>query len=328
MTSPQFIQKHHADNARIREELSAGLLQTNAHISPKYLYDPLGSRLFEAITCLTEYYPTRTEASILSAQAQRIAQQIPRGSTLIDLGAGNCEKAARLFDVFHPAHYVAVDISVEFLRGSVECLQRQFPHLRMSGLGIDFSETLDLPTELDLSPSSPRLLFYPGSSIGNFTPADALNFLTQARAACGNIAGSGILIGVDLVKDPATLEAAYDDALGVTAAFNRNLLLHLNTLLGSNFDIAHWKHVALYNAADSRIEMHLECLQDVTVQWPGLSAPRQFRRGERIHTENSCKWTIERFTALLESAGFVDVKHYTDDKGWFGVFLAHVRKPD
>lgn len=330
LPEPHFVQAHHSDAQHIRIELSSGLLQATAHISPKYLYDALGSKLFEAITCLPEYYPTRTEAAILAANLPDISRQLPPGCTLIDLGAGNCEKAARLFAAIRPAHYVAVDISVEFLRGALGCLQRQFPDLRMSGLGLDFSETLNLPPALDLSPGVPRLLFYPGSSIGNFTPEAALGFLQRVQAACANHPQGHLLIGVDLVKDEARLEAAYDDALGVTAAFNRNLLLHLNQLLGSDFNIGDWKHVAFYNTQAQRIEMHLEAIRPVTAHWTdakGLPIARRFAQGERIHTENSCKWTIDGFTELLEQAGFTNNRCYTDPHQQFAVFLAQVRNP-
>jgi L-histidine N-alpha-methyltransferase len=160
-------------------------------------------------------------------------------------------------------------------------------------------------------------LFYPGSSIGNFTPAQALVFLQQARSAC---VGGGLLIGVDLLKSPEVLEPAYDDALGVTAAFNRNLLPHLNQLVGSDFQLADWQHVALFNAAESRIEMHLQTLRAVHVRWPG--GERHFGQGERIHTENSYKWQTADFEQLLLAAGFARTQAWTDERGWFAVFWA------
>ncbi len=328
MTSnPSFIQTRITDDRDVRTELSTGLLEPAARISPKYLYDALGSKLFEAITCLPEYYPTRTEAAIMQAHLGDMARHIPAAATLIDLGAGNCEKAARLFGALQPAHYVAVDISVDFLKGSLGCLQRQFPHLRMSGVGMDFSEKMDLPEELQMNRQAPCLVFYPGSSIGNFTPEQALRFLQRIRAICSNHPDSQLLIGVDLVKDVAALEAAYDDSLGVTAAFNRNMLLHLNTRLGSDFNITDWKHVAFYNTQADRIEMHLEALNTVTVSWQsdeGKRVRRRFLHGESIHTENSYKWTVERFTTLLRAAGFAGAHHYTDADGRFAVFLASI----
>lgn len=320
MKSPLFIQRHQEDLALVRAELLRGLQAAAAHTSPKYLYDALGSRLFEAITELPEYYPTRTEASIFAAYGQAMAACAPRGATLIDLGAGNCAKAASLFQRFAPKRYVAVDISVDFLRNALECLQRQYPALDMVGVGLDFSAGLALPAEAGAADEGPRVLFYPGSSIGNFTPEEALGFLRSVRTACGPVAGSGLLIGVDLVKGTAELEAAYDDALGVTAAFNRNLLPHINRLAGTDFALADWGHVALYNVAASRIEMHLQAQRAVTVRWPG--GERRFAAGERIHTENSYKWTVEGFSKLLSNAGFASSNAWTDEAKRFAVFWA------
>lgn len=312
--SPRFVQLHQDDHASMRAELASGLQAACAFTHPKYLYDALGSRLFEAITELPEYYPTRTEASIFARHAPAMAALIARGMTLVDLGAGNCEKAARLFDLLRPARYVAVDISVPFLRDALQRLQCQYPLVDMVGVGMDFSAGLTLPPQAG---EGPRLLFYPGSSIGNFTPAQALAFLRQARQAAQ---GGGLLIGVDLVKPVSVLEPAYDDALGVTAAFNRNMLLHINHLLGSDLDVSQWRHRALHNALDARIEMHLDALRDLTVRWPG--AQRDFKQGESIHTENSCKYTPPQFEAMLREAGFSRIAQWQDAQDWFAVFLA------
>jgi dimethylhistidine N-methyltransferase len=184
----------------------------------------------------------------------------------------------------------------------------------MIGVGMDFSTRLALPPDLD---TGPALLFYPGSSIGNFAPAAALRLLREARAAA---AGGALLIGVDCVKPADVLEAAYDDALGVTAAFNLNLLRHLNRLLGSDFDVRQWRHVAMFNRAGSRIEMHLEARQSLTVRW--ADGERDFDAGERIHTEDSYKWQPADFQALLHEAGFGQVQHWSDTLGWFSVMLA------
>jgi dimethylhistidine N-methyltransferase len=243
-----------------------------------------------------------------------MAALLPAGMTLVDLGAGNCEKAARLFDVLRPARYVAVDISVAFLRDALASLQRQHPGLDMVGVGLDFSAQLTLPPQAG---DGPRLVFYPGSSIGNFTPAEALVFLRQARQAAQ---GGGLLIGVDLVKPLSVLEPAYDDALGVTAAFNRNLLRHINHLLGSDFELTQWRHRARFNLQHARIEMYLEAVQDLTVRWPG--AQRHFGEGECIHTENSCKYTPPQFESLLREAGFSRIEQWRDEQDWFAVFLA------
>lgn len=314
MKIPQFVQIYQEDARAIREELLQGLAADATHggaaTSPKFLYDALGSRLFEAITELPEYYPTRTEAAIFAKHAQAMAAQVPKGATLIDLGAGNCNKAASLFERFAPQRYVAVDISVEFLQGALACLQRQYPALDMVGVGMDFSQSLDLPPQAGMASEGPRVFFYPGSSIGNFTPEAALVFLRQVHAACGRVAGSGLLIGVDLVKGTPELEAAYDDALGVTAAFNRNLLLHINRLVGTDLRLPDWGHRAIFNRAQLRIEMHLVAQRDLVVHWPGGS--RAFVQGEHIHTENSYKWTLASFAKLLREAGFQEPLVWTD----------------
>ncbi len=312
---PEFVQQYHEDREALRTELAAGLLAPRAAIAPKFLYDSLGSRLFEAITELDEYYPTRTEAAIMARNRDAIARAAGSGHTLVDLGAGNCAKAAALFDVLRPQRYVAVDISVEFLRAALGDLQHRHPALPMLGLGQDFSQHLQLPAAAG---NGSRLMFYPGSSIGNFTPEQAAAFLRQVRIE--SLAGGALLLGVDLVKPVALLEAAYADALGVTAAFNLNLLRNVNRVLGSDFDVAQWRHVALFNGAESRIEMHVEARCDVRVRWPG--GERGWQAGERVHTENSCKYTVEGFDALLRSAGFEDVRCWTDDQSWFAVFLA------
>jgi L-histidine Nalpha-methyltransferase len=283
-------------------------------VAPKFLYDALGSRLFDAITELPEYYPTRTERKIFETHRGEIADWLGRGRTLVDLGAGSCEKAAGWFAALAPSRYVAVDISVDYLRATLGALQQRHPDLPMLGLGLDFSASLRLP---DPTGDGERLLFYAGSSIGNFTPAAALDFLRDARREAR---GGGLLIGVDLVKPRAVLEPAYDDPLQVTAAFNRNLLRRLNTLLGSDADVADWDHVAFYDEAQGRIEMHLQARRALVLRWPG--GERAFAAGERMHTENSCKYTPDGFAAQLRDAGFTDLRCWTDPQRWFGVFAA------
>jgi dimethylhistidine N-methyltransferase len=312
----QFLQCTQQDEQEIRRELITGLLAPNAYTSPKYLYDALGSKLFEAICELPEYYPTRTELQILEQHAAAIAQSVGIGSTLIDLGAGNCAKAERLFPILQPAQYVPIDISVDFLHAAVGRLQQQFAQIDMVAIGMDFSSTLVLP---EVVRGNKRLFFYPGSSIGNFAPAQAIAFLQEARKACevnAHVDG-GILIGVDLVKDHALLHAAYDDALGVTASFNLNLLNHLNHLIDADFNVRDWQHHGFFNPESSRIEMHLEAKSNLTVRWQG--GQRRFERGERIHTESSYKYTQAGFIKLLEQAGFREARVWTDPRGWFMV---------
>ncbi len=324
---PHFIQFHQEDPLAARAELLAGLQLSPARVAPKFLYDALGSRLFDAITELAEYYPTRTEASILAENGAEIARAVAPGSVLIDLGAGSCAKASRLFASLQPAAYVAVDISVDYLRASLQALQQSHLGVPMLGLGQDFSSELALPQEAlrwvstQGAHAAPRTVFYPGSSIGNFSPNEALALLRQAHALCAaGGAGGGILIGVDRVKSKTILEPAYDDALGVTAAFNRNLLLHVNRMLGTDFLPAQWDHVGLFDEAQSRIEMHLQARCAQTVRWP--QGERHFAAGERMHTENSYKWSPDGFAALLSEAGFGSARHWTDAKGWFSVFWA------
>ena len=312
--SPRFLQLHRHDDAALQRELEDGLLAAAASIAPKFLYDPLGSRLFDAITELPEYYPTRTEAAIFLRHAREMACAVHRGATLVDLGAGNCCKAGRLFGVLEPRRYVAVDISVEFLHNALQALQREHPQVEMLGIGMDFSARLSLPDECG---DGPRVVFYPGSSIGNFSPDQALRFLREAREAARD---GDLLIGVDLLKSREQLVRAYDDELGVTAAFNLNLLNHVNTLLGADFRVRDWRHVAEFEAAASRIEMHLEARRALVVRWPG--GERRFEAGERIHTENSYKYEPQRFAGLLGEAGFGGIRAWTDPRGWFAVFSA------
>ena len=336
MSALDFYELHRADAHAIAAELSAGLLAPAAHTSPKYLYDTMGSRLFDAITELPEYYPTRTEAAIFAQYQHEVAAALPAGAVLVDLGAASCSKAARLFAALQPSRYVAVDISAGYLRGVLTALAKQHPHLPMAGVGMDFSSTLDLPAPLLASmQGAPVVGFYPGSSLGNYTPAQALAFLQRIRALCHatqSAAGKpqgGVLIGIDLVKAKSILEPAYDDALGVTAAFNLNMLRHTNTLIGADFDARDWQHVAFFDTAHSRIEMHVEAKRNLTVSWPGAAGgqpkhTRHFQAGERIHTENSYKWTPEAFNALLLQAGFASTQMWTDADRYFAVFAANL----
>lgn len=314
-TSRRFIPKDQETEAvsERHAELSEGLSAAQAEVSPKYLYDALGSRLFTAICELDEYYPTRTEAAIIDAHLHEIAAAVGTGTTLIDLGAGDCKKAERLLPVLRPRQYVAVDISADFLQDSLQRLRVHAKETDMLALAMDFSESLHLPPTVR---RDRRLFFYPGSSIGNFSPDGAASFLKRLHDACTEGRG-GVLIGVDLVKDTAMLNAAYDDALGVTAAFNLNLLRRLNSLLAADFQVEDWRHRAFFNAEKSRVEMHLVAQDDVSVQW--RDGCRHFLRGESIHTENSYKYTPKRFLALLEEAGFGRVRSWTDDRNWFMV---------
>lgn len=307
---PRFVVTGTVDAPAERDAATAGLLARPATLAPRWFYDRLGSMLFDAITELDAYYPTRTEAAIFAAHGRAMAERIGTGHVLVDLGAGNGAKAARLFPLLEPRRYVAVDVSVAFLRDALVRIQRENPRLEVVGVGADFAHALELPTEL--LADAPPLFFYPGSSLGNFTPAEAVAFLRRVHALARD---GGLLIGLDLVKDLAVLERAYDDELGVTAAFNLNALLHLNRVVGTDFDPRDWRHVARFDADRSRIEMHLEARRAVVVAWPG--GERRFAAGERLHTESSYKYTRDGAEALLREAGFGAAAAWTDERGWF-----------
>ncbi|MBI4983809.1 MAG: L-histidine N(alpha)-methyltransferase [Rhodocyclales bacterium] len=299
-------------DSEAQREVAAGLCAAGPAIASKYLYDPLGCRLFEAITHLPEYYPTRTELAIMARQGAAIGRSAGTGAALIELGAGNCQKARALFPTLQPARYVAIDISAHFLRQSLRVLQSEFPAIPMIPLAADLTAPFELPAALN---GTRRLFFYPGSSIGNFDPEDALALLARVRRLC-EFTGS-LLVGIDLVKDAAVLHRAYNDGLGLTAAFNRNVLSHCNALVGSDFRLSDWRHRAFYNAARSRIEMHLDAVRAATVSWPG--GCRRFRSGDSIHTENSYKYEIADFSDLLRAAGFAEIDVWTDERRWFAV---------
>lgn len=307
----------HRPDRLIRADLHAGLSADVAAISPKYFYDPLGSTLFEAICALPEYYPTRTEAAIFAQHADDIAATVGDGVTLIDLGAGNCAKAAALFPALKPRQYVPIDISAEFLGEAVRGLRQQFPQIPMQEIAMDFSASLVLPSSVS---RENRLFFFPGSSLGNFAPDEALQFLRRMRHGLQLGERGGVLLGVDMVKDKAVLDAAYSDALGVTAAFNLNVLRHVNRLVDADFNPADWEHCGFFNPELQRVEMHLQARHDVGVSWDG--GERLFSRGERIHTENSYKFTPDGFRAMLEQAGFGQCIMWFDPDRWFMVCYA------
>lgn len=291
-----------------------------AQLPPKLFYDRLGSTLFTAICELAEYYPTRTEARIFQARGPEIAALLPDGFQMIDLGAGDCRKAAGLFNALSPAGYVGVDISGEFLGNAVAALRREYPHIEMRSLERDFTQAWSVPDDLL---GSPLLYFYPGSSIGNFDPNEAIDFL--GRLPVSRAGATSLLIGVDLVKSTEILTAAYDDSLGVTAAFNLNALLVANKTLNTNFDVSNWSHRAVFNESLSRIEMYLDARRRCEVSWPGGS--RTFEAGESIHTESSHKYELGRFTEMLAAAGFSVAGHWEDEQSWYSVVLANKLNP-
>jgi dimethylhistidine N-methyltransferase len=305
------------DPAQERAALVAGLRATPASIPPKYFYDALGCALFGAICELPEYYPTRTERGIFGEQREAIAAAAGRQRQFVDLGAGDCCKALAWLPFLEPVRYVAVDIAGHALESALATMAVEYPEIEMTGIVADFTQGLDLRRDLGAVPAT---FFYPGSSIGNFAPADARRFLADIHLHCLASEGSGLVIGVDTKKSKARLDAAYDDALGVTAAFNRNVLQHVNRLLGADFHPDAFAHRGFYNEAAGRVEMHLEATSPQTVRLDGV--PRHFAAGERIHTENSYKYTPGEFTALLQEAGFRRVTCWQDANRDFAVFYA------
>lgn len=299
---------------KVVDEILTGLSDEKPSISPKFFYDEIGSHLFEAITFLEEYYPTRTEKQMMLQYKEAIALAIGKCDVLLDLGAGNCQKGSALFDALHPTEYRALDISKEFLEQAILGLQKEFPQIRMQAQTCDLQEELEFP---DLA-NRKKVFFYPGSSIGNFDPDAALSLFKNIVQVCAG--DGGLLIGVDLIKDHEVLSRAYNDTLGITAAFNKNILLHLNRLISTNFDLEHWEHYAIFNQQHARIEMYLRATQQQIVTWPG--GHREFDIGALIHTENSYKYTQEKFTALLTDSGFKNVHLWTDPKRYFLVAYA------
>lgn len=295
-------------------EIEMGLLAPSAKISPKFLYDPLGSHLFTAITLLPEYYPTNTEKNIFIQYQDQITNAVGIGGTLVDLGAGNCQKAESFFNSLKPSNYIAIDFSVEYLQDAVAKIQGKYPQIHMQCMGMDFSKEIVIPGSIS---TSRRTFFYPGSSIGNFLYTEATELLRQIKNQAKD---GGLLIGVDLMKEDSALMAAYDDPLKITAAFNLNILRSVNAYLGSNFKVEQFRHTVRINHSENRVELYLEALEDLTVTWPGNS--RIFKMGDLIHTENSHKYTIESIKKLLKSAGFEKTKIWTDPKDYFAVIYA------
>ena len=305
-----------------RAEVVAALLESPARIEPKYFYDELGCALYGAICQTPEYYPTRTEVALFREHRQEISVALGRGRQFVDLGAGDCCKGQAWLPFLAPSRYIAVDIARVELERSLARMAPDFPEVEMLGVVADFASGLPLDGVLDGSAVN---FFYPGSSIGNFLPDDAVRFLSNIRSFCATRPESGLLIGVDGKKSAAVLDAAYDDALGVTAAFNLNVLLHLNRRFGFDFALDGYAHRGFYNPAEGRVEMHLESLRDQAVALG--TEQRRFAKGERIHTENSYKYHPVEFEALLERAGFAHVRHWTSADGGYFVFYAEATRP-
>jgi dimethylhistidine N-methyltransferase len=302
-----------AASSAFASDVIAGLGANPKCLPPKYFYDREGSSLFEQITRLPEYYPTRCEIDILRDNASDIAELIPRGACLIEFGSGSTVKIRVLLrSALRLAAYAPVDISTQMLEQEAATLRADFPGLNVLPIGGDFTQPFDMPTALA---GMPLAGFFPGSTIGNFEPHEAHAFLRHA----GRILGpAGVLIvGVDLQKDAEILHAAYNDAAGVTAQFNLNLLARINRELAGDFDRTAFEHLAFYNSQRQRIEMHLASVMRQQARVGGETI--HFRYGETIHTENSYKYTLESFGALARGAGWVPVMAWTDADGYFSV---------
>jgi len=289
-----------------------GLTKQPKQLPPKYFYDAAGSDLFEQITKLPEYYPTRTELSILRERAGEIGAMIPRGAAMIEFGAGAFTKARILLAEAEVAAYVPVDISGDFLNAQARELRFDFPRLEVHPIAADFTAPFALPAALQ---TMPKVGFFPGSTLGNFEPHEASAFLRGARTILGS--GATLLIGIDLEKDDRVLTAAYNDQAGVTARFNLNLLQRINRELGGDFDLAGFVHRAIFNRERHRIEMHLISRRTQTVRLLGRTI--SFRAGESIHTENSYKYSVARFTAVAQGSGWTPKAMWTDADGLFSL---------
>lgn len=310
-----------ADNAQFAADLHAALGRTPKAISPKYFYDEAGSRLFEQICDLPEYYPTRTELALLQAHAGDMAAQMGEQVQLVEYGAGALRKVRLLLQAMprDSVQFVPVDISGPHLLGACDALASDFPGLAIQPLVADFTRPHTLPP---CPAATRRVGFFPGSSIGNFTPAEADAFL---RLAAAELAGGGLLIGIDLIKDHAVLHAAYNDAAGVTAAFNLNVLERARRELGAEFPDDGFEHLAFYNPAYRRIEMHLRATRPLTLQLDGERY--HFLEGETLHTEHSHKYTVTGFQAMAERAGFKPGAVWTDANGWFALLWLQGPRP-
>ena len=302
----------HPTTADVRAEVLEGLSRPRKRLPPKLFYDQHGSQLFDAITELPEYYPTRTEIRILREHGAAMADRLGRGCVLIELGSGSSLKIQTLLAALQPRVYIPVDISKAHLLESAQALAERFPELSIRAACADYSGPFELPLESDWRDLA---AFFPGSSIGNFDPDDARAFLKRVGRVLGP--GGRLLIGVDLKKERAVLDAAYNDAQGVTAAFNLNLLTRLNRELGADFEVDAFRHRAFYDEQAGRIEMHLVSRGNQRVRVAGQVF--DFRLGESIHTENSYKYGIEDFQRLARSAGFVSEQVWTDADDLFSV---------
>ena len=312
--APALATEHRFDDATsaFAGDVIGDLAKHPKKLSPKYFYDAKGSELFEQITVLPEYYPTRTELSILRDRGGEIAAVIPPGAALIEFGAGATTKVRLLLERCKFDAYAPVDISGDFLNAQAEGLRKDFPKLDVYPVAADFTAPFELPAAIA---DMPKVGFFPGSTLGNFEPQEASAFLRTARKILGE--GAQMIIGVDLEKDERTLYDAYNDSAGVTARFNLNVLERINRELGGNFDLSGFMHRSIYNRDRHRIEMHLISRKAQSVRVLGHSF--SFRPGESIHTENSYKYSLERFATLARGSGWQVTESWTDKARMFSV---------
>lgn len=287
-------------------------------IPPKYFYNQQGSRLFDQITRTNDYYPTRTEVSIFQQYKQDIVNLLPEHCVLIEPGGGSYSKVMNFIELLRPNVYVPIDISRDYLQASVHELSKLLPWLNIHAVCDDFTKQLNIPGELS---TQSRVVFFPGSSIGNFDPDGVVLYLKNVAELLQN--KGQLLIGVDLKKDKTVLEKAYDDSQGITAKFNLNLLERINNELQANFDLQCWQHRAIYNSLLGRIEMHLEsmCEQVINIKDDEF----YFALGETIHTENSYKYSVQEFVALATQAGLESQHTWIDAQNLFSVHLFRVQ---
>ena len=315
----EFIDQH-PELADFKSEVLAGLGLPRKRIPPKFFYDQRGSQIFEEICELDEYYPTRTEISILERYSAEIAALLGDDSVLIEYGSGNSQKVRILLDaVSGHGVYIAVDISKDHLIRSASELARAYPELDVIAVCADYSKPFSLPADATLSGKA-RTAFFPGSTIGNLDPAEAQGFLANVATTVGP--GGSMLLGVDLKKDTQILNAAYNDSQGVTAEFNLNVLARINRELDADFDLSAFAHRVFYDEDRGRIEMHLESLAGQSVQLDGTNV--SFRKGETIHTENSYKYSVAEVRTLAARAGFHPARIWTDSNDLFSVFYLRV----
>jgi len=299
------------EESSFARDVIAGLTARPKRLPPKYFYDEVGAQLFEQITALPEYYPTRCELELLRERAPDLARFFPSGSALIEFGSGSSKKVRILLEAAPTiAAYVPVDISSEMLVQEAEDLRRDYPQLAVLPVEADFTRPFSLPAAVA---AMAHVGFFPGSTIGNFEPHEACSFLRHAGRMLGR--GATLIIGIDLVKDSRILNAAYNDKAGVTARFNLNLLARINRELDGDFDLASFSHHAFYNADRRRIEMHLASKKRQKVRVAGRVF--EFRAGETIHTENSYKYSVESLNALAGGVGWMPIKAWTDAKKYF-----------